>query len=615
MKTTELLQESGLNSGLMAGLKVLDCTLRDGGYYNSWDFPRPLVERYLRALDSAGVDVIEIGFRTVPRKEFLGPYAFCVDDYLRGLPLPARAQLAVMINAKEYVDDPTATIRRMFAPRAESPISIVRVAANMGEVAKCGKVFEELSRLGYRMVLNIMKVGGMHPTQVAECVRQAREFSALEAIYFADSFGDMRPAQVASVLKLISEEWSGDIGFHSHDNMGNALANSLEAIAGGVKWVDATVLGMGRGAGNVKLETLLLELVKRAGANYQVESLYSLVMDDFEELRQTHHWGPSLMYHLSAAYGIHPTYIQEMLGAEHYDTHQIITAYNLLKNNSRAHQFDRVELLKAMKGFQAGAPGSWNAEGWVGDREVLILGPGSGFKAHREAVIQYIKRRNPFVVCLNTAIDIPKELVDAYAACHYSRVLVEFERYRELRRPILMPLGCLPEQVLEKLDSVHVLDYGMRVEPYRFEAEARGCMIPRLLVAPYALAAVSAGGARDIKFVGFDGYGTGDPRQTEMEAVLSCVRRATPHLQLKALTPSTYSLECGSIYAPEPIEERSAQGAAAAPSTSSTRPPLNQLVELQTLAPEESRQTVIVKRTEVLAAVEESVGWAKPKRS
>ena len=76
-------------------LTVLDCTLRDGGYYNEWDFSTPLVERYFLAVDDAGIDVVEIGLRSFAKEGFLGAYAYSTDDFLRQLSLPKRARLAM----------------------------------------------------------------------------------------------------------------------------------------------------------------------------------------------------------------------------------------------------------------------------------------------------------------------------------------------------------------------------------------------------------------------------------------------------------------------------------------------------------------------------------------
>jgi len=83
-------------------VNLLDCTLRDGGYYNNWDFGSDVVDRYLRSMQAASVDVIEIGFKSLPKSSFMGPYYYCTDEFLEGLDLPSNPTIGVMINCKEF---------------------------------------------------------------------------------------------------------------------------------------------------------------------------------------------------------------------------------------------------------------------------------------------------------------------------------------------------------------------------------------------------------------------------------------------------------------------------------------------------------------------------------
>src|SRR5262245_61722272 len=116
---------------------VVDCTLRDGGYYNAWDFRPDLAHRYFRAVEDAGVDVVELGFRGPAAHEYRGPFAYTTDGYLAGLDLPKGPTLGVMVNGGDLVDDPTATVDALFGPADRSPVSLVRIAAHFREVDAC----------------------------------------------------------------------------------------------------------------------------------------------------------------------------------------------------------------------------------------------------------------------------------------------------------------------------------------------------------------------------------------------------------------------------------------------------------------------------------------------
>jgi 4-hydroxy 2-oxovalerate aldolase len=111
-------------------IKILDCTLRDGGYYNNWDFDHELVELYLKSMEEASIDVIEIGFRSPPKHSFMGPYVYSLDSHLESLPLPENILIGVMINAKEYLkvqEDTLELLKKLFQPSHQSPVGLVRV--------------------------------------------------------------------------------------------------------------------------------------------------------------------------------------------------------------------------------------------------------------------------------------------------------------------------------------------------------------------------------------------------------------------------------------------------------------------------------------------------------
>ena len=133
-------------------LKLLDCTLRDGGYYNSWDFDRDLVIKYLSSMTSSKVDYVEIGFRYLPdSKKYLGPYAYTTEDFLKSLNISSSLKLGVMINADEYLStkDPSMTINKNFLKAEDSSISLVRIAINFDKYKNSKVLIDSLKDLGY----------------------------------------------------------------------------------------------------------------------------------------------------------------------------------------------------------------------------------------------------------------------------------------------------------------------------------------------------------------------------------------------------------------------------------------------------------------------------------
>lgn len=533
-----------------SSLVILDCTLRDGGYYNAWDFDTQTVARYLQSLGASGVDVIEIGFRYPPQNKFLGAFAYCKDHFLEKLPLPDKCLLAVMTNAKDFTNGPlkpAQMVDSLFQQKSASPVDLVRICSYFDGVTSARIVSQRLKELGYQVCFNLMQAGGKTPKQIADVVKEIEDWQSVDVLYFADSLGSMDAEDVQRIIALIRENWDGLLGIHAHDNKGRALTNTLAAIDAGVNWVDGTVLGMGRGAGNTCTEHLLVEMKERVGDRYEPEAVFTIVMEDFNKMRSKNGWGYNLLYYLSASYGIHPTYVQEMIGSLHYDTYQMLAGLKTLRSwGANAYSQDRMR--EAMIGQIQAVDGKWSAVDWVTDRDVLVIGPGPGAQKHLSAVIDYIDRHKPFVICLNSNTELPCDRIDTYAVCHHTRLLTELDRYTSFNRPILMPFGILPESIKKKISSLQVLDYGVHVEPKKFEIRSTNCTIPGLLVAPYAFAAASMGGAKRILLAGFDGYGPGDPRQEEMVEVINCYRNLTQSVPLVAITPSTYGVEQSSVY-------------------------------------------------------------------
>ncbi len=531
---------------------ILDCSLRDGGYYNNWDFPLPLVHEYLATMGAVPVDVIEIGLRDFSDGTFKGAHAFSTDDYLRNLPLPEGPAIAVMVNAKSLLTYPggcRAAVDALFAPCADSPVAMVRVAAHVKEVAGCGPIIDRLVELGYRVGLNIMQVGQYSTEALSETVGLTAGWP-LEVLYFADSLGNMDAAAVTRVLDVLRNSWSGAVGIHTHDNMMNALSNSMAAVAMGVRWVDGTVLGIGRGPGNVRLEYLLMALNRTYGTGYQLARLIHLLDNHFIPYQRAYGWGPHPLYYISAQEGIHPTYVQDMMADPRYDGGDILEAMRYLSTDLR-HSFKASAISELMLDGYRNVAGRWTADGWTAGKDVLLVAPGDGAYRYNDALADFIDRKQPTVIMLNVSDSLDSRHISAYLCCHPQRILMDAQHFLTLERPLIVPLDLLPEAMREPLRARGALDYGINIETGTFAFGADGCTLPYPLAAAYALAVATRGGGRRILLAGFDGFDNADPRQTEMAELFDLYQRTPGALPLLAITPAGYAVPHASIYAPD----------------------------------------------------------------
>ncbi len=528
---------------------ILDCTLRDGGYYNNWDFSLDITNKYLEAMHASGVDVVELGLRSLINKGFKGASAYTTDSYIRTLSIPKNLKVAVMVNAAELVGRAklAAVLEALFPLTAnDSQVDIVRIACHVHEFAQALSACNWLKERGYIVGFNLMQVTDRSQQEVEDLSLLASKYP-IDVLYFADSMGSMDPKRTTTIISWLRTHWSGALGIHTHDNMGLALQNTLQANSDGVTWLDATVTGMGRGPGNARTEELAIETADIRQKMINLVPLMSLIRHYFQPLKNKCGWGSNPYYYLSGKYGIHPTYIQEMQGDSRYSEEDILAAINHLKiEGGKKFSFNTLDAARHF--YQGDAKGSWKPVDLIADREVLILGAGSGVADHKVAIENYISTKKPVVIALNTQSAISQQLINVRLACHPVRLLADCEAHVDLPQPLITPASMLPSDILTSLQGKKLLDFGLSVKANTFSFSATSAVLPNSLVISYALAIATSGKATRVLLAGFDGYGADDPRTKEMQKLLVNYKEAAD-LDVISITPTNYSLPTLSIYA------------------------------------------------------------------
>ncbi|MBV1952502.1 MAG: aldolase catalytic domain-containing protein [Cycloclasticus sp.] len=532
-------------------MNFLDCTLRDGGYYNNWDFSSELVADYLAAMVALDVDYVEVGFRTLENKGFKGGFAFSSDTFLISLNIPKKLQgkVGVMVNGSELIEHVNGieyVIGKLFTKAENSQVSLVRIACHIHQFEDCLPAATYLKKMGYRVGFNLMQIADCDNKEITRLAKEAGRYP-IDVLYFADSMGSLLPAGIVTIIQAFRRGWSGELGVHTHDNMGNALTNTLTALDEGVKWLDATVTGMGRGPGNAKTEYLAIELKNREQNRGNISPLLELIRNHFSALLKQYCWGSNAHYYLAGKYKIHPSYVQEMLNDSRYDHEDILAVIDHLK--SRGGKQFNLNTLELARHFFVGEPkGKWIPSDVISGREVLVLGPGPSVKKHQVAIRAYIQSNQPYVIALNTMTDIEESLIDVRAACHPVRLLADSNRYFDLPQPLITPFHMLPNDVRSGLGKKQVFDFGLAVDAGKFEFQPSYCIVPSMLVVAYALAIATAGQAKLIYLAGFDGYSAADPRKKETDDIIHLYEKQADSLPVLSITPSLYDIPNISVY-------------------------------------------------------------------
>lgn len=542
---------------------LIDCTLRDGGYYTNWDFSEELVSQYINAMADIDVGFVEIGLRSLKNDGFKGAFAYSTDGFINNLSIPINLanKIGVMINGSELLQQKEdlvnlennsfqiKVLQKLFAAKKDSPVTLVRVACHVHEFEACLSASIWLKKQGYLVGFNLMQVADCSCKVLTELAEIASKYP-IDVLYFADSMGSLSPNETEKIVKAFQAGWRGPLGIHTHDNMGKAIMNSLKAIETGVTWVDATVTGMGRGPGNAQTEYLALSLHEECDKKIPLTKLFELIRKCFKPMQNHYGWGKNPYYYLTGKHSIHPSYVQEMLSDNRYSEEDILAVISHL--SIEGGKTFNINTLEGARSFYAGRhEGTWCPINDIENKDVLIIGAGPGTDKHSDAIENFIKKHSPYVIALNSQKSINEALINVRAACHPVRLLADCKEYLALPQPLVTPASMLPRDVKEELTGKVLLDFGFAIKESQFKFNKKNCVLPNSLVVGYALAIATSGQARKIFLVGFDGYGSDDPRSKEMSKLLLDYRQQKQSLPLTSLTPTRYEVDTQSIYAQE----------------------------------------------------------------
>ncbi len=283
-------------------IKVIDCSIRDGGLMNNSRFSMDLVKKIVKAINDSGVDILELGYRN-SKKYFstseYGLWRFCDEEVLKeavdGIDL--NCKIAVMMDShKAHAED--------LVPKKDSVIDIVRIATYVKDVDKAINISNIANDLGYETCINIMSISHVIEWELDEALQQIEEETKAIACYLVDSFGSLYSEDIHYYAhKFKNYLKTKEIGIHCHNNQQLAFANTIEGIIKGVNYIDGTLYGIGRAAGNCPLE-LLIGFLKNP--KFKIQPLLDVIGKEIIPLSREIDWGYRIPYMLVGILNQHP---------------------------------------------------------------------------------------------------------------------------------------------------------------------------------------------------------------------------------------------------------------------------------------------------------------------
>lgn len=474
----------------MKHLELLDCTLRDGGYVNNWAFPYKHIKDTIKGLVEAHIDIIECGYTSPKKPDLLNSsYYSDIKNICKVLPPdPKGSQFVVMINYGEYD-------LSEIPDCSESGIDGIRVVFHKKDKANAVSFCEGLINKGYKVFFQPMVALSYTDEEFLELIRKANEMAPY-AFYIVDSFGAMKADDLLHLFYLVDYNLSPSIrlGFHSHNNLqlsyshAQMLANQQTERT---VIIDASIMGMGRGAGNLNTELFAEYLNRTTSAHYHIPSLLKIMDQVIAPIYQNKYWGYSLPHYLSATHNCHPNY------ASYLDEKNTLTYENIheifqMMLPEKKVSFDKTYIQNLYLEYQSKQKYNFNLKELrqqMTGKDILILAPGRSIRDEEERIKNFIQTQNPIVIAVNF---LPERLPEDYIFVSNLRRWENLKAFNEKQVILTSNLGIESTNI-----NGYVVDYSSLLNEQDKVKDNASMMLLELL---YQL------GAEKVYLAGLDGY-------------------------------------------------------------------------------------------------------------
>jgi 4-hydroxy 2-oxovalerate aldolase len=510
----------------MKSIRILDCTLRDGGFTNDWQFGLGTSKSIVSRLAAAGVEVIELGFiderRAYDPDRTIVPDSDALKPLLRDLHTGGSMLVAM-------IDYGTCALSRI-TPRAQACIEGIRVIFKKADQDAALAYMRGLMDLGYKVFCQPVSTTGYSADEILRLIEKINAIRPY-SVAVVDTYGLMHRKELIRYFSLYDDHLAPGItlGYHSHNNFQLAYANSIELTRYETNrdlLIDSSLYGMGKGAGNANTELIAMYLKENFGRRYQIDQLLEAIEVDVLKEFAKHPWGYSLLYYVAALNNCHPDYVKNLLDRRTLSVHSINEVLGLLPAGDKL-TFRKARIEAAYHQFQAQACADGESyrrlQEELACRPVLLLGPGGSLVREAGRIQEHIARERPVTIAINfMREDLPINYVFMGNAKRYSQF---FNR-----------IYGSPGQV-KVICTSNITEANQRID-FRFNYS--GLAFPEEPIRDnpllLLLRILAGSGVREVTLAGFDGYTLDDAANYYPEYVpyLFCGTDPTPRNTLIA---------------------------------------------------------------------------------
>jgi 4-hydroxy 2-oxovalerate aldolase len=395
----------------MRNIKILDCTLRDGGFVNDWNFGKGSIKSIIGRLDKAGVDIVETGFLDSRRKydpdRSIQPDTGSFKAILENTDVKHAMMIAM-------IDFGTCGIEAI-EQQGASCISGIRVIFKKKDCEAALKFCALLKEKGYKVFVNPVSTTGYSDDEMAGLLDEVNKLEPY-GISIVDTYGLMHKKELLHYFRLMDSRLKPaiNIGYHSHNNFQLSYANCIELLEiqserGLI--LDGSLYGMGKGAGNANTELIAMHLNRYFGAHYDVNQLLEAIDVDIMKEYAKKYWGYSLMHFIAASNDCHPDFVKTLIEKKTLSVRSINEILQKLEHKtSLTFNKDLIEkMYEEYQNVEVDDTGGYiRLAKEFGDLPILIIAPGNSIVKHKEEIDKYIAGHKPLVISINFVTDMYK---------------------------------------------------------------------------------------------------------------------------------------------------------------------------------------------------------------
>lgn len=481
----------------MHSLKLLDCTLRDGGYVNDWKFGHNTMTSILERLVSSGVDVIEIGFLDARREFDINRSIMPDTESVRKIYGNVDKGNAMIVGMIDYGTCPIENLQ----PCSESYLDGIRVIFKKNKMYEAIAFCKQVSDLGYKVFTQLVSITSYSDKELLELIDLANELSPY-ALSIVDTYGLLHQDNLSHIFDIMDANLNPTIciGYHAHNNFQMAYANCIEILNKKVRrdiLVDATLYGMGKSAGNSPIELISMYMNENFGKEFDVSQMLEAIEINIMDIYNKIPWGYNLFYYISAANKCHPNYVSFLMNKK---TLSIKSINEILKDiepgrkllYNKEHIEELYLLYQQTECEDNAVVNALSKE--LGAKKILLIGPGSNVAFEGDKIRNYISDNQPIIISINY---IPDGLMPHYLFITNSKRYAQMAtKLSEARHMSIMTIAT-SNVTQTKGSFAYVLNYNSLIDTETEIPDNSLIMLLRVL---------KKLGVKEISLAGFDGY-------------------------------------------------------------------------------------------------------------